>query len=102
MKPISFNQIIDRVRYSTETATLLAGNDWWDGHNHERSGTNRFLYRTPRGRYFFLDLTQWQGSQNRLVPCSEGEAVEFYESVSEGCQRESYTDAFPGVTVEDA
>jgi len=101
MKPYETTQIIERVRYSTGTATLLAGDDWWDGHNHERRGTNRFLYRTPRGRYFFAELSQWQGAFNGLVPCTESEAIEFFESVPAGCQRVDYEKAFPGVKVEE-
>lgn len=102
MKPYEMTAVINRRRYSTKTASLLAGNDWWDGHNHERSGTNSFLYRTPRGAYFFLHLTQWQGGRDHIAPCSEGEAIGFYESVPEGCQRATYAEAFPAVTVEEA
>lgn len=37
--PDKFTRIIDRKRYSVETATLLAGDDYWDGHNYERHGS---------------------------------------------------------------
>ncbi len=36
--PRKFACIIDRKRYDVETATLLAGDDYWDGHNMERHG----------------------------------------------------------------
>jgi hypothetical protein len=60
MTPRPTSEIINGKRYSTETATLIAGNDYWDGQNWERRGRNEFLYRTPRGNYFLLSLTQWQ------------------------------------------
>jgi len=50
------------------TATLLAGDDWWDGHNWERQGRNTCLYRTPRGAYFTVTFSQWQGEGDRLDP----------------------------------
>ena len=45
--PSKFVHIIDRKRYDVSKATLLADNNYWDGHNHERQGRNTFLYRTP-------------------------------------------------------
>jgi len=62
------NEVIDRKRYNTETATLLAGNDYWDGHNYERSGRNTFLYRGRGGSYFAVHQTCWQGDQNSVEP----------------------------------
>lgn len=101
MKPPSeFEKIVDRKRYSVKTATLLAGNDHWDGHNFERSGRNTFLYRTPRGAYFQVILTQWQGERDSLIPLTQDEAIELYENLAE--KRVEYQDAFPGVDVQDA
>ena len=99
--PENFHKIINRKRYSTATATLLTGNDFWDGHNFERSGTNTWLYKTPNGAYFKLTLTQWQGAQDTLEPISMEEAILLYEgSLTE--HRVSYQEAFPNVTVEEA
>ena len=98
--PENMTEIVDRVRYSTATATLLAGDDYWDGHNFERGGTNKFLYRTPKGRYFTVSLTQWQGQRDSLAPVSLDEAIELYEE----CLPEHYVEyeaAFPGVEVEE-
>lgn len=102
MQPMSLTQIIDRVRYSTKTATLVCGDDWWDGHNHERRGRNRFLYRARTGRYFFLVVTAWQGEFDHIEPCDQEEAITFYESCAPDCQRVPYAEAFPDVTVEEA
>lgn len=100
MNPRKMTEIIARKRYSTETATLIAGNDYWDGHNFERRGTQTFLYRTPRGNYFVQNLTQWQGQQDSLEPISEDEAVRLWESLAE--RRVEFSEAFPGVVIEEA
>ena len=102
MKPReNFVRVVDRKRYSVATATLLASDTYWDGHNFERSGRNMWLYRTPRGRYFTVTRTCWQGEQDSLTPCSEGEAIALYECGLSEHELE-YSEAFPGVTVEEA
>ena len=100
MKPRDMTAVIDRKRYSTETAILIAGNDYWDGHNFERSGRNTFLYRTPKGAYFAAHITCWQGEADRLEPLDVDGAVELYEGLSE--HRVEFEAAFPGVEVEEA
>jgi hypothetical protein len=101
MKPPSnMDRIVDRKRYSTETATLLAGNDYWDGSNFERSGRNQFLYRTPKGAFFTVSRSQWQGEQDTLTPCTLDDAEELFETLTE--RRVEYAEAFPGVVVEEA
>jgi hypothetical protein len=98
--PDSLTKIIGGKRYSVAKSTLLAGNDYWDGHNFERRGTNTFLYRTPKGTYFNVNLTQWQGGSDTIEPLSEAEAKKLYESLSE--QRVEYEQAFPGSVAEEA
>ena len=99
--PTNFTRIIDRKKYSTATATLIASDCYWEGHNFERHGRNTFLYRTPNGNYFTVALTQWQGEQDRLDPVTLEEAIAQYEgALSE--HEMSYAEAFPGVKVEDA
>jgi hypothetical protein len=99
--PEKFERIIERKRYSVETATLIAHDAYWDGHNFERQGRNEFLYRTPKGNYFVVTLTQWQGEGDTLIPVSQDEAIELYEgSLPE--HEVSYSEAFPGVEVEEA
>ena len=99
--PTKWTRVVNRKRYSVETATLLAGDDYWDGHNHERSGRNMWLYRTPRGNYFTVTLTQWQGETEHLEPCSLECALELFEGrLTEHAV--TYEEAFPGVTIEDA
>lgn len=99
--PENMTKIVNRKRYSTKTATIIADDCYWDGHNMERHGRNTFLYRTPNGAYFTVTLTQWQGEQDRLEPVTQADALELYEGpLSE--HYGSYADAFPEVEVKDA
>lgn len=93
-------RVVDGKKYDTKTATLLAGNDWWDGHNYERSGHDTYIYRTARGRYFALRLTQWQGERDVIEPLTEDQAAEWWESLTE--HRVSWEEAFPGRVLEEA
>ena len=99
--PDNFEKIIERKKYSTATATLIAGDDYWDGHNFERQGRQCFLYRTPKGAYFQVNLTCWQGERDTLIPIAQGEAIELFEGqLTE--HRVEYSEAFPGVEVIEA
>ena len=100
MKMRSMSKVIDGKRYSTETATLLASDEYWDGRNYERSGRNTFLLRTPHGRYFTSTISQWQGECDELVPIDEIEAIKLYEDLEKhACEYEA---AFPDQKVEEA
>ena len=99
--PEKFDRYIDGMKYSIESATLIAHDSYWDGHNFERRGRNTFLYRTPRGRYFYVALSQWQGEQDTLQAVSPDEAVSMYEhDLSE--HEVEYAEAFPHVMIEEA
>jgi len=101
MNAKSMSKIIAGKRYNTETATLIADDVYWDGHNMERSGRNTFLYRTPNGNYFKVVLSQWQGERDELIPIGQGEARDLYE----GPLTEHYLEyeaAFPGVEITEA
>lgn len=101
MHPKKMTKIVNRKKYDTETATLIASNEYWDGSNWERGGRNQFLYRTPKGAYFTVNLTQWQGERNTLTPVSLEEAISLFEGpLTE--HEVKYAEAFPGVKVEDA
>jgi hypothetical protein len=92
------SRIIEGRRYDTETATLLADNVYWDGHNMERSGRNAWLYRTPNGRYFTVSGTLWQGERDTLAPVSLEEARRLYENILPE-HAVAYEEAFPGIEV---
>jgi hypothetical protein len=99
--PEEFSRIIGKKRYNVKTATLIASDAYWDGHNFERSGRNTFLYRTPKGAYFTVNLTKWQGEQDTLTPITQDEAIDLFEGdLSE--HEVKYSEAFPGVKVEEA
>lgn len=100
MQPRKMMAVIDRKRYNTETATLLAGDDYWDGHNYERHGRQTFLYRTAKGAYFAVRLTQWQDEEDHIEPLTQDEAVGMFEGMRE--KRVEFEEAFPGVKVEEA
>lgn len=99
--PAKLMKIVDRKRYDTATATLIAHDAYWDGHNFERHGRNTFLYMTPKGNYFTVHLTQWQGERDTLNPVTQDEAIELYES-SLTEHEVDYATAFPDVQVENA
>ena len=98
--PTDMTRIVNRTRYDVATATLLASDCYWDGSNFERGGRNRFLYRTPNGRYFLVSLTQWQGEQDTLEPVDLDTAISLYEGpLTE--HEELYAAAFPDVAIEE-
>lgn len=99
--PEKFTAVVNKTRYSVETATLIAHDAFWDGHNYERHGQNTFLYRTPKGNYFRVILTQWQGSHDSLEPVSQDEAISLYER-DLPVHEVPYGEAFPGVVIQDA
>jgi len=99
--PEAFVRIVGQRRYSTATATLLASDAYWDGHNFERRGRNTFLYRTSHRAFFVVTLSQWQGERDTLTPIPEDEAMSLYENdLSE--HEVTYEEAFPGVVIENA
>ena len=94
--PEDLTRIIDEKRYSTKTATLLCGDDYWDGRSWERHGRNTWLYRTPKGKYFQVYFIECQGEQSEIItPRSLDEAVAFFERCRENCRRVSHKEAFP-------
>lgn len=59
------------------------------------------MYRTPKGAYFVVCCSFWQGERDALEPVSQEEAIGLYE----GPLTEHYVDyevAFPDVAVEEA
>lgn len=96
----NMERIVDRVRYRVRGSTLLAHDCYWDGRNWERNGRNRFLYRTPNGRYFAVYLTMWQDERDALVPLTVEEAADLYEELPE--HEVEWQEAFPMLALEEA
>lgn len=94
-------EIHDQKRYNTATATLIADDCYWDGHNHERHGRNTFLYCTKRGNYFTFSMSQWQSERDTIRPIDIDEAVQLYQESLPNHAIE-FEAAFPGVAVSDA
>ena len=94
-------RIVKGKKYSIAAAVLIASDEYWDGQNWERRGRNQFLYRTKAGNYFTVYLSQWQGEQDNLTPCTQAEAIEMYEDNLRE-HEVPYTEAFPDVPVTDA
>jgi len=92
MKPQTISMVINGKRYDTEKAILIAGNDHWDGNNHDRYGRNTFLYRTHKGNYFCVHQTLWQGERDRIKPLTKEEAMSMFEVLTE--HRVSFEAAF--------
>lgn len=100
MKPRHMCEVIGGIRYDTEKSQIIAHDCYWDGHNMERQGRNTYLYKTPKGRYFAVHLTLWQGEIDRLEPLTVDEAVALYERLPE--KEVKFEEAFPTVDVEEA
>lgn len=93
-------EIINRKRYQTEGSAILASDCYWDGHNYERRGRNRWLFKTKNGNYFIQIQTQWQGELDRITPLTQDEAIAEYESLPE--HEVEFEEAFPGVKIQEA
>ena len=78
--------------YDIDTATLLASDRYWDGHNWNRLGRNEYLYKTKNGRYFVRHVSYWEGENDRLEPCQKEEAKEVFEKLTE--KEVTYEEAF--------
>ena len=90
--------VIDGKLYNTETATLLASDQYWDGHNWDRHGRNQYLYVTKKGNYFTHNTTKWTGEWDRLIPLDKEEAKSLYEKLPE--QEMSWEQAFDEIPEE--
>lgn len=98
MNPISMTEVIAGKKYSTDTAKIVAHDAYWDGSNHERSGRNTYLYKTRKGSFFLLNLTQWQGERDNIEPLSKEQAREFWDDLRE--KEMTYEEAFGEIAEE--
>jgi len=100
MQPRNIEAVVKRKRYNTATSLLLAGDDFWDGHNWERQGRNTFLYRTKKGNYFSVRLSAVMGEDDTIESLTLSEAINIYEKLER--RRVEFEEAFPGVEIEEA
>ncbi len=85
-------QIINGLKYDTETADLVASDRYWDGSNYAGGGRNTYLYKTKAGRFFLHLATCWSGERDRLEAVTVEEAREYYEDLREYTM--TYEEAF--------
>ena len=74
-------KVIERKRYDTEKALLIASDYFWDGHNWERNCRNEYLYKTKKGNFFLYKTTIWEGEVNNIVALGKTEAMDAYEQL---------------------
>ena len=100
MQPENMIRVVAGKRYRTDTATLIAHDEYWNGHTWEQGGRNTFLFRTPKGNFFAQYQTLWQGEINKIVPLEIKEAIALYQSLRE--KEVPFRVVFPDVKVKDA
>ena len=89
--PEDWEEIIDGNRYSTTTAVLIARGT--DEHINDPEDWNIFLYRTPEGAYFKVNLIPSRNVGNILEPISRVEALNLFGELTDRCV--DLEDAFP-------
>ena len=92
-------KIIRGKMYDTETATLIANNEFSDGPNKMPGGRSTSLYKTARGNFFALYETHWQGERDTIEPLSITAAKDLFEALD--ADDNEYSDVF-GEKPEDA
>jgi hypothetical protein len=91
--------VVTGKRYRTDTATLIAHDEYWNGYNCEQGGRNTFLFRTPRGNFFAQYQSLLPGEINKIVPLEIKEAIALYQSLHE--KEVPFRVVFPDVKAED-
>jgi hypothetical protein len=100
MQPQSMMSVVDGKRYRTDTATLLAHDEYWNGHTYEQNGRNTFLFRTRNGNYFAQHQTLLPVITAEIVPLDESGAMTLYHSLYR--KEVPFVVAFPCVRTRDA
>ena len=92
--------IFDRLVYDTEKSEIIASDAYWDGKNWERKGTNTFLFKTAKGRFFKQFLSANPQEPSYLKPLSESEALTLYSNLK--VKTVKFNEAFPNIELQDA
>ena len=74
-------QILSDKMYNTETASLLADNEFSDGSNRFTCGRATSLYKTKKGSFFAYHETCWQGEHDWIEPLTILEAKDLFEEL---------------------
>lgn len=100
MQPENMIWVVAGKQYRTDTATLIAHDEYWNGYNCEQGGRNTFLFRTPKGNFFTQCQTLLRGEVNKISPLDTIEAMALYQSLPK--KEVPFRVVFPCVKVEDA
>jgi len=100
MQPQNMTLVVAGKRYRTDTATLLAHDEYWNGHAYEQDDHNTFLFRTPNGSFFAQYQTLLPVITGKIVPLDRDEAMSLYHSLYK--KEVPFAVAFPCVEVKDA
>jgi hypothetical protein len=100
MQPQNMTRVVAGKLYNTDTATLLAHDEYWNGHAYEQDGRNTFLFRTPNGSFFAQYQTLLPVVTGKIVPLDKNEAMSLYHALYR--KEVPFAVAFPCVKVEDA
>ena len=71
--------MVNRVKYDTANATMLANNFYADGVNEYTEGKALELYIDKENRYFFAEYSCWEGVKDRITPVTANDAAAFIE-----------------------
>jgi hypothetical protein len=100
MQPQNMTRVVGGKRYRTDTATLLAHDEYWNGHAYEQNGRNTFLFRTPNGSFFAQNQILLPVVTGEIVPLDRNEAMSLYHSLYR--KEVPFAVAFPSIRVRDA
>ena len=102
MQPLNMTWVVAGKRYRTDTATLIAHDEYWNGYSFEQGGSNTFLFRTPNGSFFaqHQTLSPREVETGRIVALQISEAVSLYHSLYK--KEVPFVVAFPFAKVADA
>jgi hypothetical protein len=100
MQPINMMWVVAGKRYSTDKATLVAHNAYWNGYNWEQGSRNTFLFKTPKGNFFAQYQTLLQGEINKITPLGINEALSLYQSLRK--KEVPFRVVFPFIEAKDA
>ena len=100
MQPQNMIWVVAGKRYRTDTATLIAHDEYWNGYNCEQGGRNKFLFRTPKGHFFAQYQSLLPDEINKITPLETEEAIALYQSLHR--KEVPFRVVFPHFEVEDA
>lgn len=69
--------MVDRVIYDTSKSNALSNNFYADGEHEYTDGKALELYVDAKGRYFFAEYSEWEGTKDRITPVTAEAAAEF-------------------------